>query len=470
MADLSGWGIVLGKRRKSPIDLLQEVLLKNLKTQNPNKEYIYEDTGSDVLVCGRPRSGKNVGVIVPTLLSWKGSVIVVDKLFKNWKLTSGYRKNELNNDVYVFDPFFEGSCKINPFEFISLGGASEIETAKALAKVFASYRLMNVWGKYFHSEKVLFDYENSFWEEEIQNLIAAVILYLKYSSVEASVKDLIDFFRCDEREKLFYSSEYQKNKFRKVLESKDIPLYLKNIFEEYYNSCDSLTNHVGLFFRMIYMCLEPYRSPDVIKNLSTTDIHYQGLLACENDGNKPISLYLNTSIGFYEYSIEWLKFLTNFFYLTLTNTEKCCKNKQKVLMILDEMPAYCERDFCEALLQKGNKNSYVRLLLTVHSLEQLRCHYFPDPQKLQKFIKSFPYKLFLQVSRYTASIHDPLTYKYVYKDTRIEGDNKTVLFTEPLNHCKLRGLQMVMKLEYYKDPYWMKKCNDYRKDGYYDIY
>ena len=33
---------------------------------------------------------------------------------------------------------------------------------------------MNVWGKYFHSEKVLFDYENSFWEEEIQNLIATV--------------------------------------------------------------------------------------------------------------------------------------------------------------------------------------------------------------------------------------------------------------------------------------------------------
>ena len=111
MADLSGWGIVLGKRRKSPIDLLQEVLLKNLKTQNPNKEYIYEDTGSDVLVCGRPRSGKNVGVIVPTLLSWKGSVIVVDKLFKNWKLTSGYRKNELNNDVYVFDPFLKAVAK-----------------------------------------------------------------------------------------------------------------------------------------------------------------------------------------------------------------------------------------------------------------------------------------------------------------------------------------------------------------------
>ena len=55
MADLSGWGIVLGKRRKSLLDLVGEVLLKNLKAQNPNKEYIYEDTGSDVLVCGRTR-------------------------------------------------------------------------------------------------------------------------------------------------------------------------------------------------------------------------------------------------------------------------------------------------------------------------------------------------------------------------------------------------------------------------------
>lgn len=474
MADLSGWGIVLGKRRKSPFDLLKEVLSKSLITPNPNKEYVYEDSGSNVLVCGITRSGKNTGVIVPTLLSWKGSVIVVDKLFENWQLTSGYRKNELNNDVFVFDPFFEGSCKINPLEFIKLGDPhAEMEAAKAVAQVFVSYRLLNVCGKYSYSKKVFFDYEYSFWAEKIQNLIAAVILYLKYSSAEASVKDLLDFWGCDERDKLISSSEYQKNKFRKVIEADYIPQYLKYIFEEYYNNCDSATNHVGHFFRMIYMCLEAYRSPAVIKNLSTTDISYQDLLDFENEEKKPISLYLNTSIGFYEYSIEWLKFLTNFFYATLTKTEKCSDNNHKVLMILDEMPAYCDLDFCEALLPKDNKAA-VLLLLTVHSLEQLRCYYFPDPQKLQKFIKLFSYKLFLQVSRATSSIHDPLTYKYVYKDTKIKGDNRSVLLTEPLDYGKSRGLQIVMKLEYYKESYWMKKCNDYRKDRkngrYDDIY
>lgn len=464
MADLSGWGIVLGKRRKSPFDLLKEVLSKSLITLNPNKEYVYEDSGSNVLVCGITRSGKNTGVIVPTLLSWKGSVIVVDKLFENWQLTSGYRKNELNNDVFVFDPFFEGSCKINPLEFIKLGDPhAEMEAAKAVAQVFVSYRLLNVCGKYSYSKKVFFDYEYSFWAEKIQNLIAAVILYLKYSSAEASVKDLLDFLGCDERDKLISSSEYQKNKFRKVIEADYIPQYLKYIFEEYYNNCDSATNHVGHFFQMIYMCLEAYRSPAVRENLSTTNISFQDLLAFENNEKKPISLYLNTSIEFFHYSIEWLKFLTNFFYTNLTKTEKCSDNNEKVLMILDEMPAYGDRDFCEGLLQKDNKDTHVLLLLTVQSLKILS-HFFPAPLELQKFMKLFPYKLFLQVSRITSSIHDPLTHKYVYQNTQIKGDNRTVLITEPSDYRKPRELQILMKLEYYKDLYWMQKCNDYRKD------
>lgn len=453
MEDLNGYGIVLGKYPKSTLAKLMEMV----QTERPNKTYIYNDTGRDVFICGGARSGKNVGIIVPTLLSWKGSVIIVDKLFENWKLTADYRKNELNNDVFVFDPFFDGSNKINPFEFIKPGDPSEIETAKALAKVFVNYRLMNILGKYLYSREVCFDYKCSFGEAEIQNLIAAVILYLKYSSPEASIKDLLDFFGCDEREKLLLNSDYQQDKFRKILTADSVPAYLKDIFSTYCCACDSKTNHVGHFFRMIYMCLEPYRNEAVIKNLSTTDIPYKDLISCENTAKKPISLYLNTSIEFYEYSIEWLRFFTNLFYTSLQGAEKYVDNKQKVLLILDEITPYCE-NFCETLLETKNKNSRALLLITIHSLEQLRKLYFPNPPDIYKFINIFAYQLFLNTSRCTSG-NDPLAYEYIYKNTNLAGDNINVLLDAPLNNANVRYAQVIEKLEYYKEPYWMKKLS-----------
>lgn len=454
MSELNGYSIVLGKRRKSTLDLLMEII--SVEDSGNKKNFEYEDLGRDVLVCGRERSGKNVGVIVPTLLSWKGSVIVVDKLFKNWKLTSDYRKKELNNDVYVFDPFFEGSCKINPFEFIKQGDPSEIETAKALAQVFVSSRLMNVWGKYFYSKKVFFDYKDSFCESEIQNLMAAVILYLKYTSAKASVKDLLDFFESDERENYFSSSEYQKRKFRKILACEHIPEYLKRIFTKYYSDCDSKTNHVGHFFRMIYMCLEPYRNENVINKLSTTDISFKDLLSNKNDAKKPISLYLNTSTGFYEYSIEWLRFLTNFFYTNLQDSERCMNIKQKVLLVLDELTAYCDKDFCETLLKTENKKSRALLLVTVHSLDRFSRFCLAKPRDIYKFLKVFLVQLFLNTSKDT-SVHDPITYEWIYKDTHIKGDNINVLIRAALNNENVRSTQFIDPLAYYIEPYWMKK-------------
>lgn len=455
MEELNGYGIVLGKRRKSTLESLMEMV----QTENPYKKYVYEDAGRDVLVCGAERSGKNIGIIVPTLLSWKGSVIIVDNLFENWKLTADYRKNKLNNDVFLFDPFFEGSCKINPFEFIKLGDPSEIETAKALAKVFVSYKLMNVWGKYFHSKKIFFDYKDSFWEAEIQNLMAAVILYLKYLSTDASIKDLLNFFGRDEREKLFSNSEYQKNKFRKILKTEQIPSYLKHIFEEYCDACDAQTNHVGHFFRMIYMCLEPYRNEDIIKNLSSSDISYKDLISSEKAAKKPISLYCNISVGFYEYSTEWIRFFTNFLYSNLQGDgEFVWGNKHKVLMVLDEFASYCE-DFCETLLKTKNINSGALLLITVQSLNLLSKRCCLQPQNLHKFLKIFTCQLFLNIPRSTFA-HDPITYELVYKHTKLKKDNITVLCYAPLNNNNVRFNEIIEPLEYYKDPYWRKKLGD----------
>lgn len=57
-----------------------------------------------VLLAAPTRSGKGVGVVIPNLLSWPESVIVLDVKQENWDLTSGFRHYVGGQECYLFNP------------------------------------------------------------------------------------------------------------------------------------------------------------------------------------------------------------------------------------------------------------------------------------------------------------------------------------------------------------------------------
>lgn len=57
-----------------------------------------------VLLAAPTRSGKGVGVVIPNLLSWPESVVVLDVKQENWDLTSGFRHYVGGQDCYLFNP------------------------------------------------------------------------------------------------------------------------------------------------------------------------------------------------------------------------------------------------------------------------------------------------------------------------------------------------------------------------------
>lgn len=67
-------------------------------------EYLKDNTESHAIAVAPTGSGKGVGFVIPNLLSWTGSVIVFDLKGENYLLTSGYRKQELKQNVIVFNP------------------------------------------------------------------------------------------------------------------------------------------------------------------------------------------------------------------------------------------------------------------------------------------------------------------------------------------------------------------------------
>jgi type IV secretion system protein VirD4 len=88
--------------------------------------YLIHGGPEHILAFAPTRSGKGVGLVIPTLLRWAGSVLVYDIKGENYALTSGWREKELKSVVIRLDPtdpnaFEHGtSGTFNPLEEIPL--------------------------------------------------------------------------------------------------------------------------------------------------------------------------------------------------------------------------------------------------------------------------------------------------------------------------------------------------------------
>lgn len=76
------------------------------------RDYLRHDGPEHVLCFAPTRSGKGVGLVVPSLLTWPGSAIVHDIKGENWQLTAGFRAR--HGCVLLFDPTNAKSAAYNP--------------------------------------------------------------------------------------------------------------------------------------------------------------------------------------------------------------------------------------------------------------------------------------------------------------------------------------------------------------------
>lgn len=102
----------------------------------PREELLYlRHNGPEHILCFAPtRSGKGVGLILPTLLAWAGSSLNLDIKGENWALTSGWRKSQ-GHTVLRFDPSdSSGSgCAFNPLDEIRLTSLEAVQDVQNMA-------------------------------------------------------------------------------------------------------------------------------------------------------------------------------------------------------------------------------------------------------------------------------------------------------------------------------------------------
>lgn len=136
------------------------------------------DGPQHVLGFAPARSGKGVGWVLPTLLSWRHSVLVNDIKGENWALTAGWRQRELGSLCLKFDPTCSdgSSARYNPLLEVRKG-PSEIRDVQNIADI-----LVNPDG----------DGLKDHWDLTAQEILAGTILHVLYVGRDKSLRGCLD--------------------------------------------------------------------------------------------------------------------------------------------------------------------------------------------------------------------------------------------------------------------------------------
>lgn len=87
-----------------------------------------------VILAAPTRSGKGVGVVIPNLLEYDESVVVLDIKQENFDLTSGWRASQ-GQEVFLFNPFAEDrrTHRWNPLSYVSDDPAFRVSELMSIA-------------------------------------------------------------------------------------------------------------------------------------------------------------------------------------------------------------------------------------------------------------------------------------------------------------------------------------------------
>ena len=116
-----------------------------------------------VILAAPTRSGKGVGVVIPNLLEYQESVVVLDIKQENFDLTSGWRQSQ-GQEIYLFNPFAEDrrTHRWNPLSYVSQDPDFRISDIQGIAAML--YPAV--------------DDKQKFWISHARNAFTAFALYL----------------------------------------------------------------------------------------------------------------------------------------------------------------------------------------------------------------------------------------------------------------------------------------------------
>ncbi len=306
-----------------------------------------------VLAFAPTRSGKGVGLVVPTLLSWTGSCVVHDIKGENWQLTSGWRSTL--GPCIRFDPTDRMSPRYNPLLEVRKGDF-EVRDVQNIADI-----LVDPEGS---AER------RDHWDKTGYALLVAVILHVLYAEEDKSLAGCARFLAHPEHT-LFQTIELMRTAHHLVGPDGKGRVHPK-VAEGARAMLSKSENERSGVLSTVLTLLEVYTDPVIAQLTSASDWGVMDLVA----GDLPVSLYLVVPPSDISRTRPLMRLILNQIGRRLTE-ELPGPSQRKLLLMLDEFPALGRLDFFETAL--AFLAGYgIRAFLITQSLNQIEKAYGPN--------------------------------------------------------------------------------------------
>jgi type IV secretion system protein VirD4 len=288
-----------------------------------NRDYLRHDGPEHVLCFAPTRSGKGVGLVVPSLLTWPGSAIVHDIKGENWQLTAGFRAK--HGRVLLFDPTNPNSAAYNPLLEVRRGDW-EIRDVQNVADV-----LVDPEGS--------LDKRNH-WEKTSHSLLVGAILHVLYAEADKTLAGVAGFLSDPLRP---IEATLQAMMTTPHLGDAGAHPVIASTARELLNKSDNERSGV-LSTAMSFLGL--YRDPVVAQVTRRCDWRIADLIA----DPRPATLYLVVPPSDISRTKPLIRLVLNQIGRRLTEDLHTKERRHRVLMMLDEFPALGRLDFFESAL------------------------------------------------------------------------------------------------------------------------
>jgi type IV secretion system protein VirD4 len=310
--------------------------------------YLRHNGPEHVLAVAPTRSGKGVGLVVPTLLTWPGSAVIHDIKGENWLLTAGWRAQF--SHCLLFDPTNPRSSRFNPLLEVRKG-TDEVRDVQNIADI-----LVDPEGARERRDH---------WEKTAHALLTGAILHVLYAEKEKTLARVATFLADPSRSILRTLRIMMTTNHLGTEAAPQAHPTVASIARELLNKSDNERSGV-VSTAMSFLGI--YRDPLIASNTARSDWRVADLL----EAGRMVSLYLVVPPSDISRTKPLVRLVLNQIARRLTETLPPAgeATSRQLLLMIDEFPALGRLDFFESSL--AFMAGYgIRAFLVAQSLHQI---------------------------------------------------------------------------------------------------
>ena len=317
--------------------------------------YLRHDGPEHVLLVAPTRSGKGVGLVLPTLLSWTQSAVIHDIKGENWALTAGWRSRF--SHCLLFDPTDPRSARFNPLLEVRKG-PQEVRDVQNIADI-----LVDPEGARERRDH---------WDKAAHALLTGAILHVLYAEGDKTLARVATLLADPSRSilrtlQIMLTTNHVGSEERPTAHP-----VVASIAQELLNKSDN--ERSGVVSTALSL-LGLYRDPLIAANTAHSDWRIADLM----HARRPVSLYLVVPPSDLSRTRPLVRLVLNQIARQLTETLGSREAKtppRQLLLMIDEFPALGRLEFFESSL--AFLAGYgVRAVLVAQSLHQIDKAYGP---------------------------------------------------------------------------------------------